>query len=116
MESALAAAVLSLLAQGPVASDAPTLFVGDPAPALAVERWLLGTPCERLERGQVYVIEFWATWCGPCIAGMAHLSALQRELGARGLHVIGVAPRPDEWGHDLVSIAALLARKRDELA
>src|SRR6185503_6230534 len=90
--------------------------VGSPAPPFAVERFLRGEPCARLERGRVYVIEFWTVWCGPCIAGMPHLSALQRELGPRGLTVIGVAPRPDEWGHDLASIDALLARKGEQIA
>lgn len=99
----------ALLLQDP--APAPTLFVGDPAPPFRVERFLRGEPCAELAKGRVYVIEFWTAWCGPCIAGMGHLDGLQRELGARGLTVIGVAPRPDEWGHDPDAIAALLAAK-----
>jgi len=110
--------VLALLflcwASRPQASELPALLVGAPAPPFAVERFLRGEP-RSLEKGRVYVIEFWTTWCGPCIAGMPHLTALQKELGPRGLTVIGVAPRPDEWGHDLAAIEALLARKGDEI-
>src|SRR5262245_29040684 len=110
---ALAALVVGALAfQAP---EVPAVCVGDPAPAFAVERWFRGEPRAALAPGRVYVVEFWTTWCGPCIAGMPHLSRLQRELGPRGLSVIGVAPRPDEWGHDLTSIEALLARKHDVL-
>jgi len=108
----LAALACVLLQQAP---EEPALRVGDAAPAFAVDRWLRGEPRATLAPGRVHVVEFWATWCGPCLADMPHLSRLQRELGARGLDVVGVAPRPDEWGHDLASIEALLARKGDEL-
>lgn len=59
--------------------QSPTLNIGDPAPPLRVREWIKGTPIKRFEKGQVYVLEFWATWCHPCIASMPHLSALARE-------------------------------------
>jgi len=68
---------------------AVTLKVGDPAPALKIEKWLKGGPVERFEKGKVYVLEFWATWCGPCIASMPHLSALQKEHQGKAV-IIGV--------------------------
>jgi thiol-disulfide isomerase/thioredoxin len=57
----------------------PLLHLGDPAPPLRVRAWLKGVPVERFEKGKVYVVEFWATWCQPCIAAMPHLSTLARE-------------------------------------
>jgi len=65
------------------------LKVGDPAPPLTVARWLNGEPVSRFEPGKVYVLEFWATWCGPCLQAMPHLEALAKEHGA-GLVVIPV--------------------------
>jgi thiol-disulfide isomerase/thioredoxin len=40
--------------------------------------------------GQVVVLDFWATYCAPCLEEAPHLDALQRRLGARGLQVIGL--------------------------
>lgn len=53
--------------------------VGDPAPPVKVSNWYKGEKLERFEKGKVYVVEFWATWCVPCIAGMPHLSELARQ-------------------------------------
>ncbi len=41
--------------------------------------------------GQLVLLDFWATWCVPCLKGIPNLVALQRKYGAQGLQVIGVA-------------------------
>ena len=56
-----------------------SLNIDDPAPPLRVSEWIKGTPVQQFEKGRVYVIEFWATWCRPCLASMPDLSALARE-------------------------------------
>lgn len=84
--------VLSMAASSLAQETAePTLKVGDPAPKLSIEKWVKGRPVEKFEKNQVYVVEFWATWCGPCIRQIPHLTQLQRKHRRNGLTVIGVA-------------------------
>ena len=55
------------------------LVPGSPAPALTVDSFVRGPESKTLELGKVHVIEFWATWCGPCVASMPHLTELQKQ-------------------------------------
>ncbi len=55
------------------------LKAGDRAPEFKVEKFVKGEPITGFEKGHVYVVEFWATWCGPCIKAFPHLSELQKQ-------------------------------------
>jgi len=70
-------------------APAQELTIGSPAPALDVEAWLKGEPIAAFAPGRIYLVEFWATWCVPCIAGMPQLTRLQTQLGDT-VTVIGV--------------------------
>ncbi|HVF64675.1 MAG TPA: TlpA disulfide reductase family protein [Casimicrobiaceae bacterium] len=63
---------------------------GDPAPALVLND--LDGREVRLDnfRGRTVVVNFWATWCGPCVAEMPSLSRLRDKLSGVGVEVIGV--------------------------
>ncbi len=69
----------------------PTLKVGDKAPAFKADKWLQGDEVKGFEKGKVYVVEFWQTWCGPCIVMMPHLADLAEEYKPKGVTVIGFA-------------------------
>lgn len=68
---------------------AEVLAKGMPAPAFTPEKFLAGTEFRAFEPGKVYVLEFWATWCGPCVASMPHIAKLQMDNP--DVVVVGVA-------------------------
>jgi thiol-disulfide isomerase/thioredoxin len=55
------------------------LSIGDPAPKLETQEFVKGQPVKGFERGKIYVVEFWATWCAPCRESIPHLTKLQKE-------------------------------------
>jgi len=75
------------------APAASALAVGRPCPPLRVEKFLKGEPIAAFEEGRAYVVEFWASWCAPCVQAMPHLSELQATYAPRGVTVLGVCVR-----------------------
>ncbi len=82
--------------QAPEATESSTtLGIGDPAPPLSIDRCVTGEPIDKLDPGQVYVIEFWATWCPPCRTSMPHLSQLQQQYGDK-VQFVGVTRETED--------------------
>jgi peroxiredoxin len=72
---------------------------GHPTPALRLPRLDGGVTALTEHRDKLVIVNFWATWCQPCLTEMPTLEALWQQYRARGLMVLGVsvdrgAPRP----------------------
>ena len=70
--------------------SAAGLKVGDPAPATRPETMLQGEAVKDFKKGEVYVFECWASWCGPCVAAIPHLNDLHKQMGKKGVIITGV--------------------------
>ena len=53
--------------------------------------WLQGEPVKEFAKGKLYIFEFWATWCGPCLQAMPHMEQLHQAIRDRkDVAIIGV--------------------------
>lgn len=88
--------------------------LGDPAAPLTIKTWVKGDPVVQFEKGKIYVVEFWATWCGPCRSSIPHLTALQAKLKDKNVVVIGVTSKDER--QDLSDIEKFVKKMGDRMA
>lgn len=95
---------LVILAAVGVLAAGESLAVGAQAPALGVKKTLNVNGGRVFDvadlKGRVVVIDFWATWCGPCVASIPHVEKTWQKYKDKGVVVIG---HTNETSQDLPS-------------
>src|SRR5215510_2907247 len=70
---------------------------GKPAAPLAIDSWIGNEVSIKGSAGKVVVVDFWATWCGPCMAAIPHNIELVKAYGDQGLVFVGVHDSANGW-------------------
>ena len=109
MKTSFAALFLALSA-----TAAPGQKQGDSVTpeSLGKLEWVKGEAPASWEPGKVYILECWATWCGPCIAAIPHVDALYDKYQEKGLRVIGV----NVWEDGKDKVAEFVKTKGDGMS
>jgi thiol-disulfide isomerase/thioredoxin len=63
---------------------------GKPMPKLDLSSWMNGEVTTEDMKGKVVVVDFYATWCGPCMAAIPHNNELLKKYKDKGLLIVGV--------------------------
>lgn len=89
-------------------------LIGKDAAELKVDDWANGEPLSPEDlKGKVVLLDFWAVWCGPCIATFPHLKEWHEKYADKGLVIIGITRYYDyEWNEE----AGAAQRSQEEVS
>jgi len=89
----------------------PSFDVGSEVTTYPKVQWIKGDPITKFEKDKIYVVECWATWCGPCVAGIPHLNELAKKFAAK-IIVIG----QNVWEEDKSQVEKFVKEQNDGMS
>src|SRR6185369_13053677 len=73
-----------------------SIQVGEPAPGFGSDvKWIKGAPVPEFQKGTVYVVDLWGTWCPPCLADIPHMKKVADQYRGRGVVFTAIAISPE---------------------
>ncbi len=81
--------ILILLTFGNIYAQS-NIKVNGKAPKINITNWIENIPNDKNLNDKYIVLEFWATWCGPCIAAVPHMNKIQEEFNQKDLYYISI--------------------------
>lgn len=108
-------ALIAIMGCSATPAMAEELTIGSTAPGITACTWVKKGPVDptKPEGKQITVVEFWATWCGPCVAAVPHISELQRRHAKDNVRIVGVTK--GEPNNTLELVKNFVRRKGDKM-